>query len=105
MAAAFFFFAKTKNWQNKNKKEIIKQMVSFANLVRGSFENGDISSIMSPRAVLTWAENIQIFSDIDYALRLSFLNKCDDLEKPIIAEFYQRVFGNEISYSLINDIS
>ena len=69
-------------------------MVRVADLTRNAFMNGDISTVMSPRTVITWAENADIFNgDIGFAFRLTFLNKCDELERPIVAEFYQRCFG------------
>jgi cobaltochelatase CobS len=64
--------------------------------------NGDISTVMSPRTVIIWAENAEIFSDIGFAFRLTFLNKCDELERPIVAEFYQRCFGVELPESSVN---
>ncbi|MAC38658.1 MAG: cobaltochelatase subunit CobS, partial [Oceanicaulis sp.] len=71
-------------------------MVKVADLTRDAFINGDISTVMSPRTVLTWAENYEIFGDLGAAFRLTFLNKCDELERPTIAEFYQRVFGEDL---------
>ncbi|MEE2566263.1 cobaltochelatase subunit CobS [Hyphobacterium marinum] len=84
-------FAKT----DEGKKSIA-DMVKVADLSRDAFINGDISTVMSPRTVLTWAENTQIFGDIALAFRLTFLNKCDELERPTVAEFYQRVFGEDL---------
>ena len=72
-------------------------MVQLANLSRNGFANGDISTVMSPRTVLTWADNFRIFSDLSHAFKVSFLNKCDELEKPIISEYYQRCFGEDIT--------
>ncbi|MEO1039809.1 MAG: cobaltochelatase subunit CobS [Pseudomonadota bacterium] len=77
----------------------IEDMVKVADLTREAFVNGDLSTVMSPRTVLTWAENAQIFGDPGHAFRLTFLNKCDELERPIVAEFYQRVFGETLSES------
>ncbi len=77
-------------------KAIIKDMVKVADLTREAFINGDISTVMSPRTVLTWAENYEIFQDLGAAFRLTFLNKCDELERPTIAEMYQRVFGVDL---------
>jgi len=88
---------KIKNFDNKEGKEIIKNMVNTAELSRSGFMNGDISTVMSPRTVITWAQNYLIFEDIEYAFKLSFLNRCDDLEKPIIEEYYQRSFGVDIT--------
>lgn len=73
----------------------IKDMINLANLTRNAFMKGDISTVMSPRTVLTWAENWQIFDDLEQSFKLTFLNKCDEGEKEIITEFYQRCFGDE----------
>ena len=81
---------------NKNK-EILKNMIKLANLTRNGFENGDISILMSPRTVISWAQNYKIFKDIIDSFKLTFLNKCDDLEKPIIVEYFQRCFDIEIN--------
>jgi cobaltochelatase CobS len=64
--------------------------------------NGDISTVMSPRTVITWAENADIFNDVGFAFRLTFVNKCDELERPLVAEFYQRCFGQELPESTVN---
>ena len=74
-------------------------MVTVADLSRTSFMNGDISTVMSPRTVLAWAENTHIFGDIGFAFRLTFLNKCDELERQTVAEFYQRCFDEELPES------
>jgi len=71
-------------------------------LTRKGFVNGDISTVMSPRTVLFWSENAGIFKDVGYAFRVTFLNKCDELEKSIIAEYYQRCFGEELPESSVN---
>ena len=78
----------------------IDQMVAVADLTRKGFAAGDISTVMSPRTVITWAENMEIFGEMDRAFRLSFLNKCDEAERSIIAEYYQRAFGEELEYSI-----
>ncbi|MCP5381107.1 MAG: cobaltochelatase subunit CobS [Kordiimonadaceae bacterium] len=88
--------AKMPMMQNEEDLKIIKQMVQVADLSRKGFMNGDISTVMSPRTVLTWAENFEIFKDLAFSFRLSFLNKCDELERPVIAEYYQRCFGEEL---------
>jgi cobaltochelatase CobS len=75
----------------------VTSMVALADLTRKGFAAGDLSSLMSPRTVITWAENLEIFSDVATAFRLSFLNKCDDAEKAIIAEYFQRCFNQELS--------
>ncbi|MFM8518588.1 MAG: cobaltochelatase subunit CobS, partial [Nevskiaceae bacterium] len=74
----------------------IKAMVRVADMTRNAFMNGDISTVMSPRTVITWAQNALIFRDVALAFRVSFLNRCDELERPTIAEFYQRAFGVEL---------
>jgi len=94
--------AKSKNLNNKSGKEIVSNMIKVADLTRKGFVNGDISTVMSPRTVLYWAENSEIFNDVGYAFRVTFLNKCDDLEKSIIAEYYQRCFGDDLPESSVN---
>ena len=89
--------AKAKSFNNKNGKEIISKMIRVADLTRNSFVNGDISTVMSPRTVLTWAQNSEIFNDLGLSFKLTFLNKCDELERNTIAEFYQRCFGEELT--------
>ncbi|MCZ6711455.1 MAG: cobaltochelatase subunit CobS [Gammaproteobacteria bacterium] len=80
-------------------ERIISNMVSVADLTRKGFVNGDVSIVMSPRTVLTWAENTDIFDDMGFAFRLTFLNKCDELEQPIIAEYYQRCMGEDLGHA------
>ena len=92
---------KNKNLNNTKGKEKISNMVKVATLTRKGFMAGDISTVMSPRTVLHWAENSEIFKDIGYAFRVTFLNKCDETEKSTIAEYYQRCFGEELPESLI----
>jgi cobaltochelatase CobS len=77
-------------------------MVRVADLTRNAFMNGDISTVMSPRTVIIWSENAEIFGDIGFAFRLTFVNKCDELERPLVAEFYQRCFGHELPESAVN---
>jgi cobaltochelatase CobS len=77
-------------------------MVRIADMTRNAFMNGDISTVMSPRTVITWGENAEIFGDLGYAFRVTFLNKCDELERPAVAEFYQRAFGEELRESTAN---
>ena len=86
---------KIKNFAKNNKKNI-SQMIKLANLTRKGFKDSDISSLMSPRTSITWAENSEIFNDIDYAFKVTFLNKCEEDDKKIINEYYQRCFGKEI---------
>ena len=81
------------------KKKQISAMVRVADMTRNAFINGDLSTVMSPRTVMTWAENAEIFGDIGFAFRLTFLNKCDELERASVAEFYQRAFGEELPES------
>ncbi len=80
-------------------RTVIEHMVTVANLARNAFMNGDISTVISPRTVITWAQNAVIFNDIGFAFRLTFLNKCDELEREVIAEFYQRCFNEELPES------
>ena len=94
--------AKSKNFNNKEGKEIISNMIKVADLTRKGFISGDISTVMSPRTVLNWASNSEIFLDTGYAFRVTFLNKCDELEKNTIAEYYQRCFGEDLPESLVN---
>ena len=94
--------AKNKNLNNLKGKEKISNMIKVASLTRKGFIAGDISTVMSPRTVLHWAENTEIFKDIGYAFRVTFLNKCDEVEKNIIAEYYQRCFGEDLPESMIN---
>ena len=94
--------AKNKNLNNKDGKELLSNMIKVADLTRKGFINGDISTVMSPRTVLHWAENTSIFKDQGYAFRITFLNKCDELEKKIISEYYQRCFGEDLPESSIN---
>jgi cobaltochelatase CobS len=91
--------AKVPEYDTPEGREKIAAMVSLADLSRSGFINGDISTVMSPRTVITWAENERIFNDIGFAFRVTFLNKCDEIERPIIAEYYQRCFGTELSES------
>jgi len=94
--------AKNKNFNNKEGNELLSNMIKVADLTRKGFINGDISTVMSPRTVLHWAENTAIFKDQGYAFRVTFLNKCDDLEKKIISEYFQRCFGEDLPESSIN---
>ena len=96
--------AKNKSFNNKEGKEQISNMIKVADLSRKGFINGDISTVMSPRTVLHWAENTSIFKDQGYAFRVTFLNKCDEIEKKIISEYYQRCFGEDLPESSINVI-
>jgi len=94
--------AKVKNFVADKGRDAVAKMVRVAELTRAAFINGDLSTVMSPRTVITWAENAAIFGDISFAFRLTFLNKCDDLERALVAEQYQRVFGVELKESAAN---
>ncbi|MFG1416572.1 cobaltochelatase subunit CobS [Xanthobacter sp. V0B-10] len=94
--------AKAKHFQNQEGRDTVNRMVRLADLTRQAFINGDLSTVMSPRTVITWAENADIFKDIAFALRVTFLNKCDELERPLVAEFFQRCFGQELTESTVN---
>ncbi len=84
------------------KRKQVSNMVRVADLTRNAFINGDLSTVMSPRTVMTWAENAEIFGNVGFAFRLTFLNKCDELERTLVAEFYQRCFGEELPESAAN---
>ena len=94
--------AKNKNLNNAKGKEKVANMIKVASLTRRGFVAGDISTVMSPRTVLNWVSNSEIFSDTGYAFRVTFLNKCDETEKSIISEYYQRCFGEDLPESMIN---
>lgn len=91
--------AKSPSYDSEEGKRAIKQMVTVADLTRTAFMNGDLSTVMSPRTVINWASNTEIFKDVGYAFRLTFLNKCDELERQIVAEFFQRCFDEELPES------
>ncbi|MGB1547343.1 MAG: cobaltochelatase subunit CobS [Alphaproteobacteria bacterium] len=88
--------AKAASYDNAEGRKQVKAMVSVANLTRAGFINGDISTVMSPRTVITWAENAKIFGDLAFAFEVTFVNKCDELERANVAEYYQRCFGEEL---------
>jgi cobaltochelatase CobS len=94
--------AKAKHYVGAEGKATVSKMVRLADMTRSAFVNGDISTVMSPRTVLTWAENAEIFGDLGFAFRVTFLNKCDEMERPLVAEFYQRCFGKELPESAAN---
>ena len=94
--------AKAKAFRTEEGEKIISNMVRLADMTRSAFINGDLSTVMSPRTVITWAENATIFDDIGMAFRLTFRNKCDELERSVVAEFYQRVFGTDLPESAAN---
>ncbi len=91
--------AKAPSYRTTEGRKKISAMVRVADMTRNAFITGDISTVMSPRTVITWAENATIFGDIGFAFRVTFLNKCDELERPAVAEFYQRAFGEELPES------
>jgi cobaltochelatase CobS len=94
--------AKVKSFDNPKGRETVSKMVRVADLTRSAFINGDLSTVMSPRTVITWAENSEIFGDLAFAFRVTFLNKCDELERTLVAEQYQRAFGVELKESAAN---
>ena len=96
--------SKVPSLDNKEGLEVAGNMISVANLSRQGFANGDISTLMSPRTVISWAENFQIFSDLNKSFEITFLNKCDETERVIIAEYYQRCFDSETADSIAEEI-
>ncbi len=98
-AEAEIVLAKVPKYATPEGKKKIAAMVRVADMTRNAFVAGDLSTVMSPRTVITWAENAEIFNDIGFAFRLTFLNKCDELERASVAEFYQRCFGEELPES------
>ncbi|HKH95453.1 MAG TPA: cobaltochelatase subunit CobS [Beijerinckiaceae bacterium] len=94
--------SKANHYRTPEGRDIVNKMVRVADLTRNAFINGDLSTVMSPRTVITWAENADIFGDIGFAFRVTFLNKCDELERALVAEFYQRCFGKELPESAVN---
>src|SRR5918994_6117617 len=88
--------AKVKALRTREGRDLVGRMVRVADMTRNAFMNGDISTVMSPRTVITWAQNAEIFGDVGLAFRMTFLNKCDELERPTVAEFYQRAFGADL---------
>ena len=95
-AEAAIVLAKARAYDTPEGRSTIMAMVRVADMTRNAFMNGDISTVMSPRTVITWAENAQIFNDLGLAFRMTFLNKCDELERPTVAEFFQRAFGQDL---------
>jgi cobaltochelatase CobS len=89
--------AKAAEWNTPDGRRAVAAMVRVADMTRNAFMNGDISTVMSPRTVITWAQNAEIFAgDLALAFRMTFLNKCDELERPTVAEFFQRAFGSDL---------
>jgi cobaltochelatase CobS len=91
--------AKVPSYDTEEGRKTIANMVSLADLTRAGFIAGDISTVMSPRTVITWAENARIFKDVGFAFRLTFLNKCDEVERATVAEYYQRCFDQDLPES------
>jgi cobaltochelatase CobS len=94
--------AKAPAYDTAEGRKVVANMVNLADLTRAGFMNGDISTVMSPRTVITWAENASIFNDVGFAFRLTFLNKCDEVERTTVAEYYQRCIGEELPESASN---
>jgi cobaltochelatase CobS len=94
--------AKVKSFHNDKGRKLIANVVRVADLTRNAFIAGDLSTVMSPRTVINWAQNTEIFDDVGFAFRLTFLNKCDELERGLVAEFYQRCFGEELPESTVH---
>jgi len=101
-AEAAIVLAKNPHYNTSQGRKTISQMVTVADLTRSAFMNGDLSTVMSPRTVIAWAENARIFRSVGYAFRLTFLNKCDELERQTVAEFYQRCFAEELPESAVS---
>jgi cobaltochelatase CobS len=93
--------AKVPSYDTEDGRKTVRNMVTVADLTRSGFIAGDISTVMSPRTVITWAENARLFDDLGAAFRMTFLNKCDELERPIVAEYYQRCFNAELKESVV----
>ncbi len=91
--------AKNPHYNTEKGRKTVGQMVTVADMTRTAFMAGDLSTVMSPRTVIAWAQNAEIFRNIGYAFRLTFLNKCDELERQTVAEFYQRCFNEELPES------
>ena len=98
-AESTIVLSKNPHYNTEEGRRTIRQMVTVADLSRTAFMNGDLSTVMSPRTVISWAQNAEIFRNVGYAFRLSFLNKCDELERQTVAEFYQRCFDEELPES------
>jgi cobaltochelatase CobS len=101
-AEAAIVLSKAPQYNSEHGRKTVNQMVTVADLTRTAFMNGDLSTVMSPRTVINWAENARIFGNVGYAFRLSFLNKCDELERQTVAEFFQRCFDEELPESAVS---
>jgi cobaltochelatase CobS len=93
--------AKSGEYDHAGGRKEVENMIKVAELTREGFINGDISTVMSPRTVISWAQNALIFKNVGFAFRLSFLNKCDEAERALVAEYYQRVFGKDLPESVV----
>ncbi len=98
-AETMIVLSKAPHYNNEKGRKTIRQMVTVADFTRRAFMNGELSTVMSPRTVIAWAQNAEIFRNVGYAFRVSFLNKCDELERQTVAEFYQRCFAEELPES------
>ena len=101
-AEAAIVLSKSPHYNSEKGRKTIGRMVTVADLSRAAFKNGDISTVMSPRTVIIWAQNAEIFGSVGFAFRLTFLNKCDELERQTVAEFYQRCFDEELPESAVS---
>jgi cobaltochelatase CobS len=93
--------AKSGEYDHEGGRAEVERMIKVADLSRRGFVAGDISTVMSPRTVISWAQNALIFGDVGFAFRLTFLNKCDEAERATVAEYYQRVFGKDLPESVV----
>ncbi len=98
-AETMIVLSKSPHYNTEAGRKTVSQMVTVADLTRTAFMNGDLSTVMSPRTVINWSQNAEIFRNVGYAFRLTFLNKCDELERQTVAEFYQRCFDEELPES------
>ncbi len=96
--------AKVPSYDTPEGRRTVARMVDVADLTRQGFVNGDLSTVMSPRTVITWAENAEIFGDVGFAFRVTFLNKCDEAERHIVAEYYQRCFGVDLPEAAVHPV-
>jgi cobaltochelatase CobS len=101
-AEAAIVLSKCPHYNTASGRKTVDRMVTVADLTRTAFMAGDLSTVMSPRTVIAWAQNAEIFRNIGYAFRLTFLNKCDELERQTVAEFYQRCFDEELPESAVS---
>ncbi|MBT6118447.1 MAG: cobaltochelatase subunit CobS, partial [Rhodospirillaceae bacterium] len=101
-AEADIVLAKCPSHDTEEGRKTITAMIALADLTRAGFVSGDLSTVMSPRTVITWAQNADIFNDVGFAFRVTFLNKCDEIERTTVAEYYQRCFGTELPESGVN---